>query len=78
MIDKRRARLQIMVAQQRFGSEFHVFFIRHVAIKIGQRQFHAPGGRLFGNRPANAFRRAGDHRDLALQFLHGKRPPLNQ
>lgn len=40
MIDKRGARLQIMVAQQRFGGKLHMLFIRNVAIEIRQRQLH--------------------------------------
>lgn len=46
MVNKRRARLQVMVAQQFFRREGHVFFIRHVAIEIRQRQLHRLDGEM--------------------------------
>ncbi len=48
MIDERRARLQIMVAQQLFGRKLHVRFIRHVAVEIRQRQLHRLNGQMQG------------------------------
>ena len=48
MIDQRRARLQIMVAQQLFRRERHMGFIRHVAVEIRQRQLHRLNGQVQG------------------------------
>ena len=48
VIDKRRARLQIMVAQQLLRRERHMVFIRHVAVKIRQRQLHRLNGQVQG------------------------------
>ena len=48
MVDQRRARLQVMVAQQLFRRERHVCFVCHVAVEICQRQLHRLNGQVQG------------------------------
>ncbi len=54
-IDQRRARLQVIVAEQPFRRKFQMIFIGDIAIEIRQRQFHR-----FNRQVQRLYRSPGD------------------